>query len=134
MADGFDDNKDDKDEGNKDEESESEPEPEPSTQTLSWVRSRYYVAGNESTAQLCRFCRREGHMFRDCREKDTACHLCRADHDPLRCPLGDVCFICFNRGHQKTECSKIWRKYKLIKHGKNTLSRDCVLYRPIGNA
>ncbi|KAI9090028.1 hypothetical protein DFS34DRAFT_381033 [Phlyctochytrium arcticum] len=32
------------------------------------------------------------------------CYLCRADHDPLRCPLADICYNCWHRGHQSKDC------------------------------
>jgi hypothetical protein len=84
---------------------------------------------------VCRYCRKKGHIFRNCPESAELCHLCRAKHDPLSCPYGDVCFQCYRRGHQKSECpdfinrvprycsycdirghstmdcSRVWRKY-----------------------
>ncbi|KAJ3303936.1 hypothetical protein HDV03_003409 [Kappamyces sp. JEL0829] len=36
--------------------------------------------------------------------QETRCHLCRADHDPIRCPLSSVCYWCFRRGHDKSDC------------------------------
>ncbi|KAI8610566.1 hypothetical protein BC830DRAFT_1038517, partial [Chytriomyces sp. MP71] len=57
------------------------------------------------------------------------------DHDPMRCPLSDVCFACCRMGHTKDTCPNVskrrfcevcqnashsiytcpnhWRKYKL---------------------
>lgn len=32
---------------------------------------------------------------------------CKKDHDPIRCPLGNVCFWCFNLGHNKADCKKL---------------------------
>jgi Zinc knuckle len=58
-------------------------------------------------AKVCRFCRKEGHIFRDCTAKvmiliqATRCTLCSAEHDPLQCPLKDVCWTCYSRGHVK---------------------------------
>ncbi|XJO72480.1 hypothetical protein BDV3_003591 [Batrachochytrium dendrobatidis] len=95
------------------------------------IGSRYFV---DMSTIVCRFCRRQGHMFKDCKEKETRCHLCREDHDPLKCPLADLCYICFQRGHQRgqcptsgirkycvcctssghstRECTRVWRQYK----------------------
>ncbi|KAJ3212774.1 hypothetical protein HDU82_006406 [Entophlyctis luteolus] len=59
----------------------------------------------------CSFCRKPGHSYRQCKEKETECLLCNQDHDPTRCPLSDVCFACFRMGHRKDECPNHWRKY-----------------------
>ncbi|KAI8908380.1 hypothetical protein EDD86DRAFT_207456 [Gorgonomyces haynaldii] len=53
---------------------------------------------------VCRFCRNPGHKFKDCPQKKTLCHLCGADHDPIRCPLADICWHCCQRGHTKSQC------------------------------
>jgi hypothetical protein len=99
--------------------------------------SRYF------TPLLCRYCRAQGHKFRDCPEKEELCHLCRANHDPSDCPLGNVCYYCFRRGHVKQDChdfldrvprrceycgtsghstmdcTKVWRRYIKRKDTKN---------------
>ncbi|KAI8817333.1 uncharacterized protein EV422DRAFT_508936 [Fimicolochytrium jonesii] len=36
--------------------------------------------------------------------KETNCYLCKADHDPLRCPMSKLCFKCMQRGHIYAEC------------------------------
>jgi hypothetical protein len=93
---------------------------------------RYFIQGDEV---ICRYCRKSGHKVRDCPDTIERCHLCRSDHDPLRCPLADVCYQCYRRGHCKQECpdyinrvarfcaycdqkghstmdcSKVWRRY-----------------------
>jgi hypothetical protein len=62
---------------------------------------RYFI---EDADIVCRFCRKTGHIFRNCKEKEISCYLCRSDHDPTRCPLANVCFWCFRRGHEKMDC------------------------------
>ena len=62
--------------------------------------NRYFV----EQRIICRFCRQEGHILRDCKEKATLCLLCKQDHDPLRCPLSDICFNCYTRGHVRQSC------------------------------
>ncbi|KAH6598293.1 hypothetical protein BASA50_003907 [Batrachochytrium salamandrivorans] len=85
--------------------------------------SRYFV---DMSAIVCRFCRRQGHMFRDCKEKATRCHLCREDHDPLRCPLADLCYSCFQRGHQRGQCPSIGiRKYCYCCTSSGHSTREC---------
>ncbi|TPX68027.1 hypothetical protein SpCBS45565_g03403 [Spizellomyces sp. 'palustris'] len=53
---------------------------------------------------MCLFCRKTGHTAKSCPEKETACFLCKADHEPLKCPLADVCYRCWRRGHQYKDC------------------------------
>lgn len=62
---------------------------------------RYFV---DKEQVLCHYCRKRGHKFRDCTEAATRCNLCREDHDPMRCPLSEICYQCFQRGHVKTDC------------------------------
>ena len=52
----------------------------------------------------CRYCRKPGHKFRNCPDKSIKCNLCQDEHDPLRCPLQEVCFLCWKRGHMKMNC------------------------------
>ncbi|KAJ3254573.1 hypothetical protein HDU77_004059 [Chytriomyces hyalinus] len=59
--------------------------------------NRYYAG----EARKCSFCRKTGHLPKDCKEKETECLLCQKDHDPTKCPLSDVCFSCFRMGHVK---------------------------------
>ncbi|KAI8926424.1 hypothetical protein BC831DRAFT_456649, partial [Entophlyctis helioformis] len=76
--------------------------------------------------------------------QETRCHLCRQDHDPLRCPLAEICYACFNRGHQRTncpdrsvrkycvhcdsqghstmECGRVWRQYRLSRSSRTSSS------------
>jgi hypothetical protein len=63
-------------------------------------RQRYYI--DDSTN--CKFCRKPGHVVKDCPEKSSACHLCKKDHDPSRCILMEICFHCYRRGHPKNKC------------------------------
>ncbi|KAI8898141.1 P-loop containing nucleoside triphosphate hydrolase protein [Globomyces pollinis-pini] len=78
---------------------------------------------------VCRFCRKPGHIFRDCKEAETRCHLCKADHDPQRCPLQIVCFWCFNRGHAKQDCPNFDNSSRFCDFCDSSghSSRDCEL-------
>ena len=64
---------------------------------------RYFIDASalKKKSIKCHFCRQEGHVFRDCKAKDIRCLLCRADHEPTRCPLAQICFSCYRRGHTK---------------------------------
>ncbi|KAI8828012.1 hypothetical protein BJ741DRAFT_442126 [Chytriomyces cf. hyalinus JEL632] len=65
--------------------------------------NRYYAG----EARKCSFCRKTGHVPKDCKEKETECLLCQKDHDPTKCPLSDVCFSCFRMGHVKDICLQL---------------------------
>ena len=52
----------------------------------------------------CRNCRKLGHKFRDCPDKSVKCNLCQDEHDPLKCLLQEVCFMCWKRGHMRMNC------------------------------
>ena len=52
----------------------------------------------------CRYCRKLGHKFRDCPDKSIKCNLCQQEHDPLKCALQEVCFLCWKRGHMRMDC------------------------------
>lgn len=69
---------------------------------------RYWMVNDP---KICRFCRKEGHIFRDCDQTVIPCYLwfsivnpSQSNHNPLECPLRDVCFICYFRGHIRSEC------------------------------
>lgn len=73
------------------------------------MESRYFES------KKCKFCRSEDHLFKDCPEKLLFCPLCKETHDPLFCPLSEICWNCYNRGHVKQKCretlSRRWCGY-----------------------
>ena len=107
--------------------------------------SRYF----EEKKMKCFYCRKVGHLFRDCKKKEISCFLCNADHEPTRCPLSLICFHCYKRGHSKAECleksvrkycskcqnnshatmecEKIWRKYKTVQSSSTRVKKYCYL-------
>ncbi|KAJ3308095.1 hypothetical protein HDV04_000832 [Boothiomyces sp. JEL0838] len=74
------------------------------------VQPRYFDPDQEEQI-ICRFCRKPGHTFKSCKEKETRCYLCKSDHDPVKCPLADICFHCFYRGHCRQDCKDRRSKY-----------------------
>ncbi|KAI9005056.1 hypothetical protein DFJ74DRAFT_404127 [Hyaloraphidium curvatum] len=85
----------------------AEPVPQAS---LPW--GRYFVPENQDAKAgkgvACFFCRKRGHLARDCQEKISGaeiCFFCDEKHDPTRCPLAShCCFICGSLGHRRQIC------------------------------
>ncbi|KAJ3383936.1 hypothetical protein HDU92_003880 [Lobulomyces angularis] len=67
--------------------------------------SRYFI--DKSTLIKCKFCMKAGHILRDCPSVIIPCNVCRKDHDPAKCSLGEVCFRCGNIGHMNGNCTSV---------------------------
>ncbi|KAJ3272852.1 hypothetical protein HDV01_005175 [Terramyces sp. JEL0728] len=115
------------------------------TTTQEIAQPRYFDPEQEDQI-ICRFCRKPGHTFKSCKEKETRCYLCKSDHDPVKCPLADICFHCYYRGHCRQdcrdrrskyceycrksghstmECEKTWRQYIYKNDPKGPISVTC---------
>lgn len=68
----------------------------------SYFKMRYF--NSEGSKRICSYCRESGHTMRQCPQLMIRCNICNQEHDPTKCPDGDLCFRCGNMGHMSKDC------------------------------